>query len=236
MPRAPFLLAVDTATEVCSVAVCHGARIDELARPVGQRHTEFVLPMVDELLAARGLRLADCEAVAFGAGPGSFTGLRIACGIAQGLAYGLNRPVVPVGNLAALAHGVFLRAPAPARVLVAIDARMHETYWAVYARRPDGVDEIAPPALARAEDLPALARRHAAGAIAGNALVAFAEPLSSFDGLRQPDAVASARDIVVLAREAAGRDAVAAGLAAPLYVRDRVALTVDERRKATAPA
>jgi tRNA threonylcarbamoyladenosine biosynthesis protein TsaB len=236
MPRAPFLLAVDTATEVCSVAVCHDARIDELARPVGQRHTEFVLPMVDELLATRGLRLADCEAVAFGAGPGSFTGLRVACGIAQGLAYGLGRQVVPVGNLAALAHAAFLCAPALPSLLVAIDARMQETYWAVYARRGHGIEEVAPPALARAEELPALARRHGAGAIAGNALAAFAERLRSFEGLRLPDAVASARDIVALAREAAGRDAVAPGLAAPLYVRDRVALTVDERRKATAAA
>src|SRR5262249_45227524 len=98
MPISPVLLAFDTATSVCSVALASDGAIHELARDVGQGHTEHLLSMIDELLATRSLSLGDCDAIGFGAGPGSFTGLRVACGVAQGLAYGIDRPVIPVAN------------------------------------------------------------------------------------------------------------------------------------------
>ena len=134
----PTVLAIDTATEVCSVAVLHGDRLTELVEVVGQRHSERVLPMIDAALAKAGLSLGDIDVFAFGAGPGSFTGLRIACGIAQGLAYGKRKRVVPVGNLRALAARAFAMVTEGDLLLAAIDARMNEAYCAVYRRDEAG--------------------------------------------------------------------------------------------------
>jgi len=128
----PTLLAIDTATETCSVALLHAGVLSEWIERVGQGHSERVLPMVQALLEETGIELARCDAIAFGAGPGSFTGLRIACGVAQGLAWGIDRRVLPVGNLAGLALAVHDAAPAVARIAAAMDARMNEVYWAVY--------------------------------------------------------------------------------------------------------
>jgi tRNA threonylcarbamoyladenosine biosynthesis protein TsaB len=233
----PTLLALDTATDMCSVAVMHGERLLERAETVGQRHSERVLPMVDALLAEAGLALADCNAIAFGAGPGAFTGLRIACGIAQGLAFGADRPVVGVGNLEALAFAAREAAPSANRILAVIDARMQEMYWAVYGFDNGNLEEIAAPALAAADELGALAHRYAPDLAAGNALQAFADAAGSVRCATLTEARASAGAI---ARLAAKRflqgETVPAALAAPLYVRDRVALTVDERRAVARPA
>ena len=98
------ILALDTSTEYCSVALLHGDAMALREERAGQRHSELLLPMIDLLLAGAGLPLASLDGIAFGAGPGSFTGLRIACGVAQGLALGAGVPVVPVGTLLALAH------------------------------------------------------------------------------------------------------------------------------------
>ncbi|MCK6430350.1 MAG: tRNA (adenosine(37)-N6)-threonylcarbamoyltransferase complex dimerization subunit type 1 TsaB, partial [Burkholderiaceae bacterium] len=126
MTNAPILLAFDTATDVCSVALAIGGEIVESSETVGHAHSERLLPMIDALLAQRGLRLADCDAIAFGAGPGSFTGLRIACSVAQGLAWGAGKRVIPVGNLAALARRACDGRSAARRVVAAVDARMRE--------------------------------------------------------------------------------------------------------------
>jgi len=231
MPKSPVLLALDTATSVCSVALACDNTIHAIAREVGQRHTEFVLALVDQLLASHDLRLADCEAIAFGAGPGSFTGLRVACGVAQGLAFGIERPVIPVANLAAGALEAFARCPAARVVLVAQDARMNEAYVAVYAMASGRLTEVAPPALAAPDELLALAARHQAEVIAGSAVDVFREQLHPFAGTRIEGTLGTARTIAQLALEAleAGR-VVAASAAAPIYVRDRVALTVEQRR------
>lgn len=229
--HAPTLLAIDTATEVCSVALAVGDAIHEVRETVGHAHSARLLPMIDVLLARHGQRLAECDAIAFGAGPGSFTGLRIACGVAQGLAYGAGKPVIAIGNLAALAADAFALQPAGRRVLAAIDARIGEVYWAVYQNGGGRPREIAPPALANAADLPALAHRYAADALAGNALAAGAAALAGFAGTKLPLAAAGARRIAELARAAFAVGAVLApAAAAPIYVRDRVALTVDERQ------
>ena len=130
------LLALDTATEVCTVALWLDGEVLERSEPGGQ-HAERILPMVDALLAEAGLVLTQLDALAFGRGPGSFTGLRIGAGVAQGLAYGAGLPVVPVSSLAALAQG-----QDAAKVLAAFDARMHQVYWGVYVRNARGIVEL----------------------------------------------------------------------------------------------
>ena len=130
------LLALDTATEACTVALWLDGHVLERNEPGGQ-HAERLLPMVDALLAEAGLVLTQLDALAFGRGPGSFTGLRIGAGVTQGLAFGAGLPVVPVSSLAALAQGV----DAP-KVLAAFDARMQQVYWGAYRRNPQGHMEL----------------------------------------------------------------------------------------------
>ncbi len=235
MTPSPTLLAIDTATGTCSVALCVNGRIDENSEDVGTRHSERVLPMIEELLGAHGMTVASVDAFAFGAGPGSFTGLRIACGVAQGLGWGVERPLVPIGNLAALALDASLRNSAARRVLTAVDARMNEAYVAIFdvsdAGVAAGLAELVAPSLAAPGDLAPLAERWRADTVAGDALTAYAPAFASLNCARLPAARASARTVLLLAQRAyaAGR-VCAAAEAAPLYVRDRVALTIEERR------
>jgi tRNA threonylcarbamoyladenosine biosynthesis protein TsaB len=231
------ILAVDTATERCSVALAHGGRVDELVEAVGQKHSERVLPMIQALLEAHRLRLADCDAIAFGAGPGAFTGLRIACGVAQGLAFGCGKPIIAIGNLQALAFAASRELPSARRIVAAIDARMQEIYWAAYSIDTGAPTEVSAPSLAAAADLPALCRQQAPDLLAGNALRAFPAASAEVGCAMAPDVCASAADIATLALSdfAAGR-ARPAAQAAPIYVRDRVALTIEERRAVAARA
>jgi tRNA threonylcarbamoyladenosine biosynthesis protein TsaB len=225
----PGLLAFDTATEVCSVALLHGDSLSSRSAVVGQRHSEHALPMADALLQERGLQLRDLDAIAFGAGPGSFTGLRIACGLAQGLAWGAALPVVAIGNLQALAARFFALDAEAGSVLCAIDARMQEAYCAIYRRGQLPLEVQAPTLVARSA-LASLARE--VDAVAGNALIAFADAWSGTStGRRQPELCADATDIVrIAALPTVLATAVPPAQAAPLYVRDHVALTTDERR------
>lgn len=223
------ILALDTATETCSVALLTPVGVICRAEPVGQRHSERALPMVDEVLQEAGITLKDLDYLAFGAGPGSFTGLRIACGLVQGLAWGSGRPVIPVGNLLALAARVLAEAPNCHTVLCAIDARMHEAYCAVY-QRGSGIIEVSAPSLVKPHVLTELAG--GVDAVAGDALTVFPEAWPVGGNLRRfPLLRADAADIARVASAPAMRArAIAAEDAAPLYVRDHVALTTDERR------
>ena len=130
------LLALDTSTEACTVAVSIDGRALERFS-VGGNHSEQILPMVQELLAEAGASLKELDAIVFGRGPGSFTGLRIAAGVTQGLAFGAGLPVVPVSSLAGLAQGVNAD-----RVLAAFDARMQQVYWGAYTRGAGGLVEL----------------------------------------------------------------------------------------------
>jgi tRNA threonylcarbamoyladenosine biosynthesis protein TsaB len=130
------LFSLDTSTEACSVALLTDGRLSMRFELTERSHAELVLPMVDGLLAEAGIALADLDGLAFGRGPGAFTGLRIACGVVQGLALGANLPVVPVSSLASVAEQV--PAAAGESVLVCNDARMGEVYWGVFRREPDG--------------------------------------------------------------------------------------------------
>ncbi|HHE6468285.1 TPA: tRNA (adenosine(37)-N6)-threonylcarbamoyltransferase complex dimerization subunit type 1 TsaB [Providencia rettgeri] len=132
------ILAVDTATEACSVALwCEGDIISRFAISP-REHTQKILPMVEEVLAEAGMGLNQLDALAFGRGPGSFTGVRIGVGIAQGLALGANLPMIGVSSLMTLAEGAF-RIAGHEQVLVAIDARMSEIYCAQYQRTSEGL-------------------------------------------------------------------------------------------------
>jgi tRNA threonylcarbamoyladenosine biosynthesis protein TsaB len=132
------ILAIDTATESCSAALLLDERILMRESLLERGHAEHILPMIDELLAEGGVALANLSAIAFGRGPGAFTGVRLAASVTQGLAFGVGAPVVPVSDLRALAQRALEHEPAVDRVLVCSDARMREVYWACFTRAPDG--------------------------------------------------------------------------------------------------
>lgn len=132
------LLALDTATEACSAAVLVDDEIIERYELAPRRHTALILPMVEAVLAEAGLTSSELDAVAFGRGPGAFTGVRIAVSVVQGIAFAANLPVVPVSTLAAIARDTMDQHDVT-QVAVAIDARMGEIYWGSYAMGNDGV-------------------------------------------------------------------------------------------------
>jgi tRNA threonylcarbamoyladenosine biosynthesis protein TsaB len=125
------ILAIDTATEACSVALLVDDVCQERFELAPRQHTELVLPMVDDLLKSAGLSLTQLDALAFNCGPGSFTGVRVGTSVTQGLAFSANLPVIPVSSLAALAQSAY-REQHQSKVLATIDARMNEIYWGCY--------------------------------------------------------------------------------------------------------
>lgn len=131
------ILAVDTATENCSVALILDGQVISRSEVAPREHTMKILPMVDEVLAEGGIRLPQLDALAFGRGPGSFTGVRIGIGIAQGLAFGADLPMIGVSTLAAMSQAGY-RMNGAEHVAAAIDARMSEVYWGMYQRQADG--------------------------------------------------------------------------------------------------
>ena len=131
------ILGIDTATESCSAALLLERRLLERAQRLERAHAQVILPLVDELLAEGGAQLGTLDAIAFGRGPGAFTGVRLAATVAQGLAFGAGRPVVPVSDLRALAQRALDEDRALARVLVCTDARMREVYWGCFERSSD---------------------------------------------------------------------------------------------------
>lgn len=144
------ILALETATEACSAAVLSDGTLVERYQIAPREHNRLILPMIGEVLAECNLSLGQLDAIAFGRGPGSFTGVRIAAGVAQGLALGLDLPVLPVSTLAALSLDAMLTESVD-RAFACIDARMHEVYWGVYERLADGdlqvlgVETVCPP-------------------------------------------------------------------------------------------
>ena len=223
------ILAFDTSTEACTVALGDDAHWVERTEHAGSRHSELLLPMIQALLDEGGLALAQLDGIAFGAGPGSFTGLRIACGVAQGLALGADLPVVGVTSLEALAEAAHAT-HGWTRLVAALDARMQEVYFAAFEReRGRWRTEIEPCVLAP-DAVPVPDGRWNG---AGNGFAVYpalrdrlTDVLSCCDERALPNAVAIGK--LALPRFAAGRG-VAARDAAPLYVRHRVALTAVER-------
>ena len=217
------ILAVDAATEACSAALLRDGAVAELYEVIGRGHAGRLLPMADELLNDAGVAVGELDAVAFGRGPGGFTGLRIAAGVAQGLAAGSNRPVLPVSNLAAVAAAA-ARVSGSTRVLVCMDARMGQVYWAAYDCSGEVPVAVTDERLADPEAVTAPERDSWFGA--GHGLSAYpviverlAMQLSGFDDRLLPRASDIARIAAVELSAGKGLDA-ARGL--PVYLRDDV--------------
>jgi tRNA threonylcarbamoyladenosine biosynthesis protein TsaB len=227
------ILALDASTEWCSVALGDASGFVERRERAGQRHSELMLPMARSLLVESGARLSDLDGIAFGAGPGSFTGLRIACGLAQGLGQGAALPVIGIPTLEAMAETARVLA-GHARVYAALDARVGEVYVAAYelesGRWITRIDAtvIAPEAAPLPESL---GWQGAGGGF--DAYPALRERLRAVflgvDASIEPSAAAIG--VLALPRLAEG-EGRAAHDAAPLYVRHRVALTTAERAAA----
>lgn len=239
------ILAIDTATENCSAALVVGdAPPSSRMREAPRGHAELILPMVEELLTEAGLALRDLDAIAFGRGPGSFTGVRLATSIVQGLAFGASLPVVAVSTLESVAWLALRECPSATHVIVCNDARMNEVYYAIYARDheagvvPLSAEGVAKPELAAlllSESLatPAARRQHA-----GARWVAAGRGMAAYSGLTDrlavgvpglvigvlDDLLPSAEGVLALGcREWRAGRTVSAFDAQPVYVRDDVA-------------
>ena len=226
------LLAIETSSEFCSVAAARGEGVFSLHEPAGQRHGELLIPMIDAVLSEAQLALEELEGIAYGSGPGSFTGLRISCGVTQGLALARGIPVVGIGTLLALADAAAEEAKHD-RVIACIDARMGEVYHAAYRRERGQWQEVFAPGLYKPGEVPAMQEDGWLGC--GSGFAAHGESLKScygeaLVGLR-PDVQATARTVLKLAMPvfAAGKGEDAA-TATPVYIRDKVALKTSERR------
>lgn len=219
------LLALETSTDQCSVALLTDGEVRERVQSAAHAHAELILPMVESLLAESQCSLRQLDALAFGRGPGAFTGVRVATAVVQGLAFGAERPVVPVSDLMAVAASAHRRHGAH-RVLACLDARLQEVYWCAYeVTAPDQLRECVAEQLGGAE----LVRPPAGYWFgAGSGFAAYRSQLQA--GLGQNlDGVdttlrPAARDIASLAaRLFAEGHAVSAEAALPVYLRDQVA-------------
>jgi len=220
------LLAIETSTEACSVALYCNGETKEFYEYAPMRHAELLLPAIQALLDDAGLPLASLDAIAFGRGPGSFTSLRIGIGVIQGLAWGTGLPVIPVSSLAAVAQAATaIASHEVSTICVAMDARMQEVYTASFRHRddgfvtPSGEERVCSPDLVGAPGTePFIA--------AGNGFDRFRElqPLASSAVECHPDIWPHARVICKLALKwLESNEPLSAGLAQPVYVRNNVA-------------
>ena len=219
------LLALETSTESCSVALGLDGEVRERFELAPRGHAELLLPWVEGLLAEAGVALSDLDAIAFGRGPGSFTALRIGIGVTQGLAWGADRPVVPVSSLQAAAQ-----ASGAERALVALDARMGEVFTGRFVRedglmRPVGDEAVLPPesvSLPQTSDWTAV----------GNGFERYAplaEQVPNFANC-EPDTWPRAAAVLALAKDwMADNEPLPAEQAQPVYLRDKVASKPGER-------
>jgi tRNA threonylcarbamoyladenosine biosynthesis protein TsaB len=229
----PIILAIETSSELASCALLSGdtAGVTVTARESGgvRTHSQSLLPMVQELLAESGIELADVDAIAFGAGPGSFTGVRTACGVAQGLAFGLELPVLPLITLEAMAEACRAQTGAT-EVLAVLDARMSEVYWAQY--RFDGVwRAVIEPVLSAPQAVQPLAADGLAACGNGFAVYPDAFAGKPFAAHADSSIVPHARDLARIGAAAfAAGQGVPAAQAQPLYLRNKIAYTSAERQ------
>jgi tRNA threonylcarbamoyladenosine biosynthesis protein TsaB len=217
--------AIETSTEWCSVALWRNGEIAALERRAGNRHSELALPLLGRLLASAGMAYADLDGIAFGAGPGSFTGLRIACGIAQGLAFARGLPVIGISTLEAIAQESGAQ-----RVVACLDARMREVYYAALVKEGGRWREVEPAQCVAPQLAPRPPGTDWVGC--GNGFGAYPDFLNEAISRVRPEIHPSA---VAVAQLAAPRLAAGEGLdaahAAPVYVRDKVAFTQEELEK-----
>lgn len=229
------ILAIETATDACSCALEYAGITVARHAVEPRRHTELLLPMVDSVLAEAGVGLGALDAIAFGRGPGSFTGLRIACSVAQGLAFGADRPLVATSTLQVIAAGMH-RSHAVPRVLVALDARMGEVYWGGFewdgvAMAPVCEESVGPP---QAVEVPSEGAWAGAGSGWSTYRVVLDDCVAERLG-RPPEPVEAARLPEAVDMLAPAKAALEAGLAvapeaaAPVYLRSNVARAAPRR-------
>lgn len=219
------LLALDTATEQCSVALLLEQRLIERKLQTARAHADLILPMVQEVLDEAGLSLSALDALAFGRGPGAFTGVRIAVGVAQGLALGAGLPVLPISNLAAVAQQVAQKITrAGMRILVCMDARMGEVYWAVFEVDQSGLVTLCSEEQVTAPEQVQLENRSVQMAV-GTGFAAYPILTHMFAGIEiDAQRLPAAAEIARLAvREWQAGKAVPANEALPVYLRNQVA-------------
>ena len=221
------ILAFDASTEYCSAALWLDGEVLSRQVHAGQTHSQLLLPQCQSLLAEAGLTFADLDGIGFGEGPGSFTGLRIACAVAQGLAFAADIPIVGVSGLQALAV-----ASASERVIACLDARMGEVYHATYQQSGGGYVMLSEPVVCKPLDTPAVEGDGWVGC--GSGFLAYADELGQRYGevllATKADMYPQARDIAHLAAQQFSQGlGIAAELAAPLYIRNKVALKICER-------
>lgn len=222
------LLVLDTSTEWCSAALWLDGAVHARRELAEQRHSSLILPMVDALLKEADESLRALDGIGYGAGPGSFTGLRIACAVTQGLALGADLPVVGVSTLESLAAQTNAD-----RVLTLLDARMAEVYWAAYEREGEDWRAVVEPRLALPDSVFVPDGAGWVGAGNGFGVLDAAQRADVTQKLARlyetlmPDAAAMAPLAARAFARGEGRDAAEA---APIYLRDKVAFTVDERR------
>jgi tRNA threonylcarbamoyladenosine biosynthesis protein TsaB len=214
--------AIETSTEWCSLALWHDGEIAAIERRAGNRHSELALPMLESLFKNWGIKASNLDAIAFGAGPGAFTGLRIACGLAQGLALARGLPVIGISTLEALAQEA-----GAARVVACIDARMREVYYAALEKRAGRWHEVIAAQCIAPQSAPPPPGEGWVGC--GSGFEVYDELLKSKVSVLRPQIHPTAVALAQLAapRLAAG-EGVDAALAAPVYVRDKVAFTKEE--------
>lgn len=219
------VLAIETSTEHCSVALQQDGETLSRTELAGQKHSEILLAMIDGLLSEAGCGLQELDGIAFGAGPGSFTGVRIAASVVQGLALGLDLPVMPVCTLEALAE-----AAGHDRVACALDARLDEVYFAAYQRSGEGWRAVVEPCLSAIGELPPLPGEAWIGVGSGFAILEGELAHHLHLALIQPEHFPEARAVAALgARMLAAGGGLDASAAQPIYLRDKVAMTTSER-------
>ncbi|MBI1397400.1 MAG: tRNA (adenosine(37)-N6)-threonylcarbamoyltransferase complex dimerization subunit type 1 TsaB [Betaproteobacteria bacterium] len=221
------ILALDTSSEFCSAAVLVGAESHQLLERAGQRHSQLLIPMVERVLADAGLALSALDGIAVSVGPGTFTGLRIAASVAQGLAFGADLPVAGVGTLDAIAWSVDADA-----ILVCTDARMGEVYFVAFTRADASLATHVAPCVRPPDAVPVPANGLWHGAGGGFAVhaAALTQRLRSVLSTVNAEARVEARHVASLARARHPDGFVEAPESlVPLYVRDKVALTTAER-------
>ncbi len=229
-------LAFDTSTDVLSVGVSVGAQRWLHSGPGAAKASATLIPIILDLLAKAGLSLRDLDAIVFGRGPGSFTGLRTSCAVAQGLAAGSERPVLPIDTLLAVAEEARLARPDARFISAVLDARMDEIYVQHFAVRDDRLQAMAPCELRAPQDLcwPGQGGDTALHLAAGNAMAPYAHRLPQLPGSSLwIETLPTAAALLSLAPRMM-EGLVPAEQALPLYIRDKVALTTEERLAAKA--
>jgi tRNA threonylcarbamoyladenosine biosynthesis protein TsaB len=223
------ILAIDTATENCSAALLIDGNVRSREIEMERGHAERILPMVDDLLSEAGITLQDLDAIAFGRGPGSFTGVRLAVTVTQGLAFGADLGVVPVSDLRAVAQRAFDSDATLTRALVCNDARMSEVYWACYERGGDGLARLEGEERVSKPGEVKLPAEWSTATAVGRGFIAYADALSA----AVPNMIATHPRIVPAASaDAASAAADAAASAASVSA----AATADAPARRSAPA